>query len=109
MIRCCTWINFRQLGGPGGIATSRLRLEQRDIVLHPLDVAPADAAPEARPQPRAEPRSSPSDRNRERGTDTATHCGAVRLLPPAVTSNSSRRFWAYAVSSFPGLSGLSSP
>ena len=74
-----------QLCRANGIPACRFRLEQGDVVLDPLDVALGDAAGENPEHGSAEPDPQP---HRTR------HCGAVRLLPPAVISNSSRRFWA---------------
>src|SRR5687767_4753903 len=66
----------------------------RDLILEAPDVAPEGAAREG---------------DEGAGECRDPHCGATRVSPPEVTSNSSRRFCAKADSSAPAATGRSSP
>ena len=80
--------HLRQLRRPGRVPPRRLGPQQRDLALHQLDVALGDAPGQPRRDPEA--RGDAGGQAIRRGA----HCGATRLSPPAVTWNSSRRFWA---------------
>ena len=77
-----------ELSGAGGVAAGDIGPEQGHLALHHLDVPLAHTGRE--PDPRDE-------RGGEQAcepTDARSHWGATRLSPPAMISNSSRRFWA---------------
>jgi hypothetical protein len=73
--------DLRELGGPRRIGTQVLRAAQEQLFLHPAQVALGGAC-------------SKDDQGqaREYPTDRPSH-GWRRVVPPAVTSNSARRFW----------------
>jgi len=77
-----------ELGCVRRVAPRGFSLEEQDVRLYRLDVALGGAADESRP-----PHQGGDERAGEHPA-VRHHWGATRLSPPAVISNSSRRFWA---------------